>query len=68
MTPFTFRARGMGEAMGIISQRIKDEEAAKPRTIAQDQGIMEDLADIAALNAGSDKKGCRNLVKNNRHT
>jgi hypothetical protein len=56
MTPFTFRARGMGEAMGVIAQRIKDEEATKLRTIAQDQGIIENLADIAELNADVEAK------------
>ena len=39
MEMFTFRTRGMGEALGIIARKIKDDEdRAKPPTIAQDQG------------------------------
>ena len=49
MTPFTFRARGMGEAMGVIAQRIKDEEATKLRTIAQDQGIIVEAKALASV-------------------
>lgn len=63
METFTFRTKGMGEALGIIARKIKDDEdRAKPPTIAQDQGrpplaqLFGEMREAFEKNVHVDKK------------
>jgi hypothetical protein len=49
MEMFTFRARGMGEALGIIARKIKDDEDRAKPPLAQLFGEMKNDFEAVAL-------------------